>query len=285
VNTFKIAITFTAALLIGSNQSFGQTSRPLITEASDGGSVLTKYTYDDIDKDSTLHRSWYTINGSTCPIQLVKAGVKTEQGIGASHLVYRPIVESFVAKEPIIQALGYRDVERGLRRLTLLEQGEGSDRIIKQIAAVYPAHAEELQKALTETAQLKKSLPRPYRVSAEEVREIEERERRRFRPFLWVHTEDGAHSFWTAVAERQVKVLWFQDGFERMSETEKLAAVRERIREHYEKTGGKYIGFGAIQRYTYSETFDTSIVFDTAGNVIEEHGGRSLLPEVWLELY
>lgn len=38
-------------------------------------------------------------------------------------------------------------------------------------------------------------------------REIEDRERRRFRPFIWIVTEDGALSFLTAIAERQPKVL------------------------------------------------------------------------------
>jgi len=82
--------------------------------------------------------------------------------------------------------------------------------------------------------------------------EIEERERRRFRPFVWVVRQDGAHSFWTAVGERQVKVLWFPD---------------------------------AILRYRFSGSFDTSIVLDINGNVTEENGGRFLLSEVWLALH
>src|SRR6266851_4327954 len=96
-----LKITFTAALLIGSFLSFGQTSRPLTTETSDGGSVLTKYGGGDINKDSTLHRSWHTINDATCPIQLIKAGVKAEQRIGTTDFEFKPVVESFAAKEPI----------------------------------------------------------------------------------------------------------------------------------------------------------------------------------------
>jgi len=38
---------------------------------------------------------------------------------------------------------------------------------------------------------------------AEAVVEIEERERRRFRPFICVHTAHGAHSFLTALGERK----------------------------------------------------------------------------------
>jgi len=139
--------------------------------------------------------------------------------------------------------------------------------------------AQLIQKLLAE------SMSRPYRVSAEKVREIEERERREFRPFIWVHAEDGAHSMATAYYEREVKVLWMPKAFVNLSETEKLVAVRDRIREHFEETGGRYIAFGSILRYRYSDTFDTSIVLDTAGNVIEKDGGRSLLAEVWFSLY
>jgi hypothetical protein len=116
------------------------------------------------------------------------------------------------------------------------------------------------------------------------VREIEEHERRRYKPFVWVHTEDGAHSYLTAVAEMQAKVLWMAEGFGNLSQSAKLEKVRDRIRHHYKTTGGKYVGFGAILRYQYSDTLDTSIIFDTNGKVIEKHGGRFLLPEVSTEL-
>ena len=41
-------------------------------------------------------------------------------------------------------------------------------------------------------------------------------------------------------------------GFEELSEPARLEAVRRRVREHYQKTGGKYIGFGEILRYRYA---------------------------------
>lgn len=55
-----------------------------------------------------------------------------------------------------IQALGYRNIERGRRRLdSWLDRGEGYERILNQIAAVYPAHAEALEKAVAEAAKVK----------------------------------------------------------------------------------------------------------------------------------
>jgi hypothetical protein len=178
-----------------------------------------------------------------------------------------------------VRTLGYRNVENGLDRLNLwLDDGAGFDRILKQIISVY-GHAEDISKAIEETKKVKK------REHRESRRDVEDLCRRQYKPFIWVHTEDGAHSFLTAIAERQVKVLRMRKGFEDLSEPDKLKAVQTRIREHYQRTGGKYIGFGAILEYTYSNTFDTSIVLDVEGNVLDENGEEFLLPEVWLELY
>lgn len=117
-----------------------------------------------------------------------------------------------------------------------------------------------------------------------EIHEGEEREWRRFRPFVWVVTQDGAHSLLTAIGERQVKVLWFPGGFENLPASEQLAVVQHRVREHYQETGGKYVGFGRIHAYRFAYTADASMVLNTEGKVIEEDGGGFLLPEIWLEL-
>jgi hypothetical protein len=114
------------------------------------------------------------------------------------------------------------------------------------------------------------------------IYETEERARRRFRPFIWVQTVDGAHSFLSAIAERQVKVLWLPKGFEHLPGAERLSIVQSQIRSHYQQAGGRYKGFGDILSYQFATTFDSSIVLDTNGIVIEEDGGRFLLPEVWL---
>jgi len=108
----KIGQTLTTALLAGSLQLFQlygqtQTTRSFKTDVSDGGSIGTNaYATDsvEIDKNSTLHRVWLTVNDWSCPIQLTKAGVKTiyVQLKGLNFVaLYRPIVESFFAKQPV----------------------------------------------------------------------------------------------------------------------------------------------------------------------------------------
>jgi hypothetical protein len=203
---------------------------------------------------------------------------------GASHypisqLIARIMNDSGQSRSEFIKSLGYRSVQGGLRRLDeWLENGSGDEGCLRRIVDAYHPDPGELKKALSETEEVQR------REHEEAIREIEDRERRRFKPFIWVHTVDGAHSFFTALGERKVKVLWFQEGFERLSKSEQLAIVQRRVREHFQELGGKCHGFGEILRYQFADTFDTSIVLDTSGNVIENHGGRFLLPEVWMEL-
>jgi hypothetical protein len=78
-------------------------------------------------------------------------------GIPVSLLLDRIITEAGCSRYEFIQALGYRDVYRGLRRLDALEKGEGHPRIIKQIAAAYPAIAQDLKLAIAATSVIKKA--------------------------------------------------------------------------------------------------------------------------------
>jgi hypothetical protein len=190
------------------------------------------------------------------------------------------IHDSGLRPSEFVQRIGYKNIAKGLRRLNeWLEDGGGEADCLRRIVDAFQPDAGELEKALADTEAIH-GLERKQAIA-----EIEERQRKRFKPFIWVETEHGAHQFWTAVAERQIKVLWMPDGFERQSEAERLTAVQGRIQEHYRQTGGRYPGFGKVLRYQLADTFDTSVVFDVQGNVIDEHGERFLLPEVWMELH
>lgn len=199
---------------------------------------------------------------------------------GANGIYHRIADESGLRRSDFILSCGYKSIEGGLRKLDeWLEQGFGDEGCLQRIVDAYHPDPTELEAALAETAVIRQ------RSHREAIQEIEGGERRRFRPFIWVHTVDGAHSFFSAMAERQVRVLLLPEGFEHLPESAKLEAVQRRVREHYQEMGGKYIGFGEILRYRFANTSDASTVLDTQGDVIENQGGRFLLPEVWFELH
>jgi hypothetical protein len=179
-----------------------------------------------------------------------------------SRLIARIITDSGLHRSEFVQAIGYKNAAKGLRRLDeWLQNGSGDEGCLQKIIDAFHPDPTALEHALAETERIH------HREQDDAVREIEERERRRFKPFVWVHTVDGAHSFLTAVAERQVKVLRLPEAFKDRSEPARLEAVQHRVREHYQKTGGKYIGFGEILRDRYASDFDHSIVLDIDGGV------------------
>jgi hypothetical protein len=84
-------------------------------------------------------------------------------------------------------------------------QDGGDDGWLQRIVNAFHSDPDELEKALVETEAIHQREPN------DAMREIEERERR-LRPFIWIVTEDGAHSFLTAMAGRPLKVLRLPEG-------------------------------------------------------------------------
>ena len=189
------------------------------------------------------------------------------------------------SRDEFVRSLGYwKRIDRGRHRLDLwMDHGNGHDKILSQIAGRYPNASEALQSAVQATRKAKAAEHEAARREA--TRDIEERERKRFRPFIWVVTEHGATSGFNAMVERRLKVLQFGEDFEGLSESERLAVVQKRVQEHYAETGGRLYQFGAILRYRYANTFDTTIVLTPQGDVIDYAGNQILLPEVWWALH
>ncbi len=70
----------------------------------------------------------------------------------------RLLEEAGLDRDGLILALGYRNLQRGRRRLDAwMDQGEGYERIIKQIAAAYPGHADALHSAVAAMPEIKKA--------------------------------------------------------------------------------------------------------------------------------
>jgi hypothetical protein len=87
-----------------------------------------------------------------------------------------------------------------------------------------------------------------------------------------------------AMAERQIKLLKFPEGFEELSSIEQLTEVQQRVRHHYRETGGRLADFGVILSYRFCDTFDTSVILDPDAEVVLQNGGRFAVPQAWLAL-
>jgi hypothetical protein len=134
-----------------------------------------------------------------------------------SRFLQRIIQESGLRRSEFIRAIGFANTAKGLRRLDeWLVNGSGDEHFLQRIVDRYHPDPVELQSALQKTEAIHQ---REYQ---EALHAMEGRERRRFRPFIWVVSEDGAHSWVMAMAQRQIKLLRFPEEFERLSSIEQL---------------------------------------------------------------
>jgi len=137
---------------------------------------------------------------------------------------------------------GHRSIEGGFRKLEGWLQASGDDGWLQRIVDTFHPNSAELGHALAETERTHQ------REHHDAVREIQ---RTRTAPVPALHL-DRDRRRGALVSSQQwrnanLKVLRLPDGFEHLSEPAKLEAVLHRVREHYQKTTRKYIGFGHPQ--------------------------------------
>lgn len=163
----------------------------------------------------------------------------------------------------LVHALGDEDVDCGLRHLaSSLERGEGYDGIIARIAAVYPAHAEKLQKAVAET----------LKVKAAETEAVLVERSKAFVPFIHAEGEcripngitifgiTGGHEAWTTITiPKAVLKLPVEEQLARLPKL--MAAYRRRYNEAV-PFFGKLTGFKFVRCFDYFR-------FDRDGNFVE----------------
>jgi hypothetical protein len=77
-----------------------QTLRTISIDQLDGGTM---------NPGSSLHRTWYTVNDSTCPVQIVGARLAIQSSPWATYFTYQPSIASLVTNRAV-HALEFRYV-------------------------------------------------------------------------------------------------------------------------------------------------------------------------------
>jgi hypothetical protein len=185
-----------------------------------------------------------------------------------SQLINRLIQDYGYSTVEFVKSLGFRNIERGIKRLVpWLEQADGFEKILKQIVVTYPEHADELQSAVAAT--------KAVRAAEFEAAWIEEckAEKETFRPFLHAEGErtvpsqicmfgvSGGHRRWTSIQIPQ-NIL-------DLPGEEQLAALAELMKGYREKYKGQVPFFAALTGFKYVRLLDYSR-FDKDGRFIEQ---------------
>jgi len=191
---------------------------------------------------------------------------------GASHypisqLITRIMTDSGPSRSQFVTSLGYRNIERGLRRLDpWINQGEGFERIIKQIAAAYPGRAEELRQAIAATEAIK--VAEADAVFLERCKA----EQPTFVPFIHAHGEsripNGITIFGVTGGHRRWTTVQIPEAILNLPLEEQLQRLPELMKAYLKEYRGACPFFGNVVGFRFVRLLDY-FQFDKEGQFIE----------------
>ena len=193
-----------------------------------------------------------------------------------SQLIYQVFQDSGLKRSHFIQNLGYRNITGGLRSLDRwLDDGEGDSLLIERLARVYGIDDAAVRIALVETE------AQHYAEHEQACRRREAWERQNFRQYVFVETRPGSvqSSFTVAgIVAPALKTVRLPENLITEPESTQMEYVTELVRAHFHDRTGTLTLFGEIVGYRFVGSYDDSIRFDTAGNVIERVAGHFIRP-------
>lgn len=181
------------------------------------------------------------------------------------QFISRLMQEYGFSRVEFVQALGYRTLDRGLRRLnSWLDRGEGYDRILKQIARAYPGHTYGLEKAVAATKAIK---------TAEAEAAWFERckaEQESFTPYIHVEGETTVPNGITlfGVTGGKWNLIELPKAILDLPLDDQLAAVPELMRAYRRRYNGACPFFGKLTGFKFVRLLD-HFQFDKDGQFTE----------------
>lgn len=200
-----------------------------------------------------------------------------------SRLIKESISQSKELKRELVLQLGYRNLNKGYRRLNaLLEKGECPEFIKENLPKALNIDKELVAIAFQVTKKQK----------AKEVelarKRREEYERKHFKPHVWIEHErkypSGA-SFWFVafIGIDKFKMIALPENINEMDWEIQESKVKERILEHHKHCSDDAI-FGRVKGYTYCQTYDDSFLFSIDGKLARRRIEKVDKPEMFIEI-
>ena len=184
-------------------------------------------------------------------------------------LISRIIGGDRAKRTQIVKRMGYTNLSKGYRRLdTLIRTGCIPSELLPKLAQALDTNLQTIGQALEET-------------SVQKREEIELRDRRSFRPHIFIKTsrsgpEVGNITMVALVGLAHFKHIQLPVGTTEKPMSNQLKTVREIIRWYYQEHNGRCLFFGEITGYTYRSTYDHAVEFSIDGKLIEPFASTSL---------
>lgn len=188
-------------------------------------------------------------------------------------LIRSSIKEKGIKKVEVVKALGYRNIDKGLRRLNDCIQGQGkcSKAFLRKLAGALEINNQAMDEAIKKT----EDECRLEREAMARRREIYAR--KNFKPYIYVKTSEKRPNSIAIVAFTGTAVFKCIDLPEEISSwpiERQIGAASKTIKQHYCEMNGHSGQFGKITGYIFYKTYDEGIEFSIEGEVIGDCLGR-----------
>ena len=167
--------------------------------------------------------------------------------------------ETNIKKSELVKAIGYQNINKGMRKLDACMAGE---RIHKKFLVNLSRVLEINDKTLNEA--IKKT-------SGEIKHKQEKYEKFHFKPHIYIKHSESRPSSITIVCFAGInyfKHIELPSNIHMLSDEKQIEIVSKIINKHYQSQGGKIQMFGQITGYIYRKTYDDSIEFSVTGEVL-----------------
>ena len=201
-----------------------------------------------------------------------------------SELIFRYLSDSKEDKLNIVKKLGYKNLNKGLRRLDkLIQTGECPDSLRKKLPAVLGLDPYAIEQAYELT------LSQIEEQEEKATQNIESYERRMFRPHIWVKHELenpplGTICIAAFIGIEHWKVIALPEYITDLRWSEQFKTLKNKIREHQSLEHVDKSMFGKVIGYIYRKTYDKSFLFSPNGNLLEIYTSKVRKPEVYLKV-
>jgi len=180
------------------------------------------------------------------------------------RLIVAAMKETNINKSELVKAIGYQNINKGIRRLDACITGEEiykNKKLLFNVGRVLEIDDQTLNEAIKKT-------------SGEIKRKKEKQERLHFKPHIYIkHSESTPRSITTVcfIGVNFFKYISLPPETHLLPDEKQIEIVRKIINKHYQIEEGKNGMFGQTTGYIYRKTYDDGIEFSVTGEVI----GRS----------
>jgi len=180
------------------------------------------------------------------------------------RLIIAAMKENNLKKSDLVKAIGYQNINKGMRKLDACITGEGiykNKKLLFNVGRVLEIDDQTLNEAIKKTLE-------------EIKRKKEKQERLHFKPHIYIKHSESRPSSITIVCFAGInyfKHIELPSNIHMLSDEKQIETVSKIINKHYQSQGDKIQMFGHIIGYIYRKTYDDGIEFSVTGEVI----GRS----------